>query len=836
MVSQFEHLKLPKTINIELPRRPGRGFGGGKRSNPVEHGKHLLDQLSGLTEPKKQQSNPFRLDPKLIFKIKATKKGSIEDKDLTRTGLDILAIEPDKAIVVFSSDLELKEFRKRLENYSQITEGPEYSYLGAIDELVPLEREDRIGRLLELKPVQIGELAALDLELWHTGDRKEMQKYLDDIADVLESLSEDTAPMRMSDRYVGEYMCIARIKVTQEILELLLEEKIVKEIDRPPQPAFERDGDYQLPISSFPEVISPPENNCGILVIDSGVQRGHPLIAPVLGEADVFSDPEQKLIKGGADDVNGHGTSVSGIAIYGDVENCIKKRSFDPTVWLFSARVTDENCQYYEDLLLETQLDQAIHAFVDQYPNCKVINISLGNANQIYRDRMKQFRLAAKIDEIAYQYQIKKINIVFVISAGNTNPLHEKARSDEQLKTDYPNYLLDQNARIIDPATSAIALTVGSLSYGRGSMTEPADVRRQAIAKLPGYPSPFTRTGFGVDGMIKPDVVDFGGDLALDLSYREGLDLPKVSQLRDNVAGVSVVTFSKNFQSSLFHICSGTSFAAPRVANIAAQLFTKYPNASSNLIRALIVNSAVLPKEIPDEFSNGTESQKIKKQLQIYGYGQTDLERAMYSAENYVVLSEEDILKVGYFNLYTIPQLPQEFFDVKGTRILSVTLAFDPPTRPTRGDSYLGVTMEFDLFKGIDHKIVRNAYEVASKEAASKNNSSDEFVENTKTKLKKKYGDGIEVKFSPGSNIRKKGTLQKGQVQIFPQSTKYNEGNMTLVVSCNRKWADPDDIQRYALVVSISHSDPQVNLYNRMRLQIDQIDQIDQRERNRARG
>ncbi|MFM6152945.1 MAG: S8 family peptidase, partial [Sphaerospermopsis kisseleviana] len=305
-----------------------------------------------------------------------------------------------------------------------------------------------------------------------------------DIADVLESLSDDTSPMRMSDSYVGDYLCIARIKVTHKLLDELLLEEMVKEIDRPPQPAFERPDDYNLPISSFPEVISPPKENCGILVIDSGVQRGHPLIAPVLGEADVFSDPGQKLIKGGADDVNGHGTSVSGIAIYGDVENCIKKRSFDPKVWLFSARVTDENCQYYEDLLLETQLDQAIHAFVDQYSNCKVINISLGNADQIYRDGMKQFRLAAKIDEIAYQYKDK--NIIFVISAGNITPYEEAIsdeplKSDEQLKTDYPNYLLDQNARIIDPATSAIALTVGSLSYGHGSITEPADVRRQAI-------------------------------------------------------------------------------------------------------------------------------------------------------------------------------------------------------------------------------------------------------------------------------------------------------------------------------------------------------------------
>ena len=822
MVSKFEHLKLPR-INIELPRRSNPGFGGNKRNNITEHSKHLLGQISILTEPTKEKANPFRLNPKLIFKLKIGKEGYISDDLVTLTGLNCLAREPNKAIVVFSSDHQLTEFKKRLENYSQIKDGPKYEYLGAIDDVVPIEREDRIGRLLELKPVESDELAALDLELWHTGDRQEMQKYLDDITETLEYLSSDTARMRMSDRYIGEYLCIARIKVTHEVLELLLEEEIVKEIDRPPQPAFERTADYNLPISDFPEIVSPPEDNCGILVIDSGVQRGHPLIAPVLGEAEVFPDEKRQFIKGSADDVNGHGTNVAGIAIYGDIENCIKQRLFDPKVWLFSARVTNDDNKYDEDILVETQLDQAIRAFVEQYPNCKVINISLGNADQIYRDGLKQFRLAAKIDEIAYEYQHK--NIVFVISAGNA--FYEEAKSDEQLRTDYPNYLLNDSARIIDPATSAIALTVGSLSFGRGSITEPSDVRRQAIAKLPGYPSPFTRTGFGVDGMIKPDVVDFGGDLVLDLSYRENLSLPKTNVLSDNVAGVSVLTLSKDYYSSLFHICSGTSFAAPRVANLAAQLFTKYPDASSNLIRALIVSSAVLPKEIPPEFQGkgkNSSSEQLKKQLAIYGYGQPELQRAMYSAENYVVLSEDNIsIKVGNFHIYEIPQLPPDFFEVKGTRILSITLAFDPPTRPTRGDSYLGVTMEFDLFKGIDREIVKNAYE-----AASKTSFPDESTDNTKTKLKKKYGAGIEVTLSPGSTVRKKGTIQRGQVEITSRAKKYDKGNMTLVVSCNRKWAKQDEIeiQRYALVACISHSDPKVDLYNRMKIQIEQRERI----------
>lgn len=400
MVSKFDHLKLPR-INIELPRRSARGFGGTKRDDVTGHGKQLLGQISTLIEPVKEKTSPFRLDPKLIFKIKIAEKGYFSEDMVTQAGLNLLACEPNKAIVVFSSDNQLTEFKRRLEKYSQIQEGPKYEYLGAIDELVPLEREDRIGRLLQLKPVQLGELTALDLELWHTGDRTEMRKYLDDIAEVLESLPSDTAPMRMSDSYIGEYLCIARIKVTHEVLEILLLEEIVKEIDRPPQPAFERTADYNPPISDFPEVVAPPENNCGILVIDSGVQRGHPLMAPVFGETEVFPDAKREFIKGGSDDVNGHGTKVAGIAIYGNVENCIKQHSFEPTAWLFSARVTNEKNEYDADLLVETQLDQALRTFVDNSPNCKVINISLGNADQIYRDGAKQFRLAAMIDKIA---------------------------------------------------------------------------------------------------------------------------------------------------------------------------------------------------------------------------------------------------------------------------------------------------------------------------------------------------------------------------------------------------------------------------------------------------
>ena len=729
------------------------------------------------------------------------------EASLTGIGLSLLAQESSeqKAIVVFSSKQELTNFQEKLKVYSNVGEGYDYGYLDVIEDIVPLEPLDRVGRRLELEPLEANELAALDLELWHTGDLLEMKTYLEHLDEVLKTITEDSS-MRVSDRYIGEYICIARIKVTKEFLEdILLRDEYVKEIDRRPQPAFESSSEYNPPLSDFPEIAPPSDNICGILVIDSGVHGGHPAIIPALAEAAEFSDTN--FVLSSPNDENGHGTGVSGVAIYGDIKQCITNRLFQPTAWLFSARVTDANNQYNPDSLLENQLENAINYFINAYPNCKVVNISLGDSRLVFRDGQKQFRLAAKIDEIAHRYQDK--NLVFVISAGNFqyNPV-----SNELIHSDYPNYLLNEEAGIIEPATSAIALSVGSLSLGMGSFSYNDDAQRNVVAKMLGYPSPFTRSGFGVDGAIKPELVDFGGDLVIDRT-----------RVINNDPSAAILTLSKDSSSSLFRAYCGTSFAAPRIANIAAQLFTKFPNASSNLIRALIVNSATLPKEIPSAFQGDTNKNNRNK---IYGYGQPNLARALYSFENYVVLLVDNAkIPVGNFQIYEIPPLPESFLKTKGDRTLTVTLAFDPPTRPTRGDSYLGITMEFHLFRNIDDpQKITNAFV-----NAKKTESENDFTEISIKNLKKQYrGSGITVDLSPGVNLRKKGTVQSGNVKIKDRALYIIEKPLYLVVVCNRKWVKEGeyDSQRYAIVVSVEHSDHNVDLYNELKLKTQVVQRV----------
>ncbi len=798
-MTNYEHLPLPK-VEIELPRRTKPGFPGkDKRNDRSSHGSLLLTQAVSLTEEIEKKPNHFGINPKLIFKIKVRENDALEN-NLPSLGLNLLAKEPKakQAIVVFADYNRLAEFQNRLSSYATPLEGPEYAYLDDIEELVPLEPEDRIGPLLKLEPLEPGSVVALDLELWHTGKKEELKSYIDEVDNFLRDIQPGLG-MRVSDRYIGDYICNVRIFVNSDILELLLQEYQVKEIDRRPKPGFESPAEYRVPLSDLPELSSPPEEATGVLVIDSGVQSGHPLIGHALGEGEVFPDRQHQFVTGDPDDgdikTGGHGTGVSGIAIYGDVAEGIKNKSFQPEVWLFSARVTNENNEYKEESLLENQLEEAIDYFVRNYSNCKVINISLGDSRLIYQEGEKQFRLAARIDEIAYQLQHK--NILFVISAGN---FWYDSDSRELIHTDYPNYLLGENARIIDPATAAIALTVGSISMGKGSSQYQDDAKRRAIAKVAKYPSPFTRSGFGVDSMIKPDLVEFGGDSILD-----------GDRVIDNDPGAAVITLNKNFQSqSLFKAYIGTSFSAPRVANLAAKLFTKFPDASSNLIRAVIADSAEIPANLPPSLDE-------KSKQRIYGNGQPNFERAAYSRENQVLLLvDNQTLSVGSYCIYEVPALPREFIKTKGKRTLSVTLAFDPPTRHTRGDSYLGIAMEFHLFRNVDKEGLTQAF------ANAKTIDDPDFTAISREDLKEKYGKSIEIKLFPNLTTRNKGTLQKGQFEIKKSNWKYDYKPLYLVVACNKKWVKKEEIQtqRSALIVSIAHSEPGVDLYNKIKLQI----------------
>lgn len=821
MARNLEHFELSRWRE-QLPRRKqGGGPKGARRENHIEHGRVLNQQVEELhlRLDARLRIDPERINPKLIFRIQL-KKGfrELSEGDLQKLELTVLGRDAAGVVVVFPSSAAVDELHRRIREYAGlVAAGHSYAELDAIESIGELTRNDRIGSRLRAQPLADDETAPLDVELWHSGDRDECRSWVAEIRQLFGELD-----LAVTDDYIGVSICVLRARVNNAGLELLLDPSIdyVKQVDRRSVPSFEMGTIYQADVAQIEEMIVPPADDLiGVVVIDSGVASAHPLLRGIVGDTQSAPGVGNPDGSGDVDVVTpGHGTSVAGIAAYSDVGQCLAASVFEPTAAIFSGRVTDANNEYDPAFLVEHQLEELVAYFLQNYPSAKVINISLGDANRVYSDDAYQFRFAAAIDELAYRYRDREI--VFVVSAGNT--FIDLAAGEDALR-DYPYVVVGDEARIIDPATAAIALTVGSLSYGEGALYGGQEARAgRGLAGERDWPSPFTRRGPGVNGSVKPELVDYGGDYHFSAGrlYRgQHWGIPTTSSQFGPPEG------------RLFRTIAGTSFAAPRVANLAARLFREFPDASSNLIRCLIANSARVPSSRPPSFVELNDDHP--EILHTYGYGMADFERARWSAENDVQLLAQESIELDSFALYVLPSLPGEFLTERGEGQLTVSLAFDPPTRHTRLDSYLGVTMEAHLFRNRSPEQVAEVIRAYSREeretlATAQGTALDRVRLPSKKTL---AGESpFAVNLCPGANVRKKCTLQRASCIVGSRRWQYDGQQLILAVICRREWA-PAAVthQRYAAVVALSHTSETVKLHEHVRAQL----QVSQRARVR---
>ncbi len=809
----LDHFELP-AWQEPLPRRIHGGGRPPNRESTRRHGQELLQQAEEIANRLQARIQSARqgINPKLIFRLVLHPRGNLSAQQLSQMGLQVLAIDSRGAMVVFPNRPSLDELRRRLREYAGMEpEGHQYAYLASIEAINDLTALDRTGARLARYPLAPDEVIALDVELWHTGSYDECRANVDEISSYLSDLG-----LRVTDFYIGSSLCLLRAQMNQQALEELLRGErfdYVKEVDRRPEAGFELGDVIRIDLGELALApVEAPDDLPGIVLVDSGIAQGHPLLAPVLGDAQVFPDRLGAQPMGGPEDgdqrTGGHGTAVAGIAAYGDVGHCIEDRSFDPAALLFSARVTDENNEYDEEELLEHQLVRAIQYFVENYPTVKVINISLGDSNLVYSEGRYQFRFAAVIDDLAFRYRHREI--IFVVPTGNYFPEDMDA---DAIVNAYPGYLLaHEQARLISPGTAALAVTVGGLSYGAGRDVARSQDDRvdRLVAGERGWPSPFTRTGWGLGGAIKPDFVEFAGDFR----YERG----RIPARQPSYAGLP--TTAKDFappEGRLFRTVAGTSFAAPRIANLASRLFRDFPAASSNLIRALMADSARVPGNKPVALTNCRDQDDDI--LRTYGYGQPDFARARSSALNHALLLHEGALAIDSFRLFLIPSLPDNFLQSEGRGYIAVSLAFDPPTRHTRADSYLGVTMDFDVFRNVSPELVANALRSWQRDEREELEDADLPSLGTLGQLA-----GLPVRvgqqLKPGANRRRKGALQRAVLPLSRSNWRYDQGPLVLAVVCQRKWA-PDELsyQRFAVVVSLYHENPEVAVYAHVREQ-----------------
>src|SRR5262249_19214668 len=134
--------------------------------------------------------------------------------------------------------------------------------------------------------------------------------------------------------------------------------------------------------------------------------------------------------------------------------------TFASPLLLFSARVLNDRNEFDDEKLIVSQMQAAIGLFKAEPYNCRVFNISLGDGRPWLRDNHRQSIWAASLDTLAREHKV-----LLVVSAGNQAFGHGNTAADaEEALNDYPTYLFLPDSGLCDPATAAIAVTVGGLA------------------------------------------------------------------------------------------------------------------------------------------------------------------------------------------------------------------------------------------------------------------------------------------------------------------------------------------------------------------------------------
>jgi len=798
-MQKYNHLKLPLFM-ADIKRQKRRGGGGFKLPegrNKGQFSQQAQQKSEQLSQTYADLKTKFpKIDPKLIFAINIDQSIAVDAFEQTLASMDIHVLsvaEGKKGLwVVFSDDQILEKFKAKLDTYGS-EEGANYDFFHAIESFGDIPVEEKIGEQLKQQP--LGDTAEfVDIELWKMDNP---QKNTDFIAQLKASYSELTQ-FRITDQLITKSFVLLRVKLNKQVFDEIIQLKEIARIDRPATVQFNPFEMMSSDIQAL-QLSAPGENAMGILIIDSGIVSNHPLLEKCVGGEDNFQMGESQT-----QDTVGHGTAVAGCAVYGDIGQALQNKSFSPSNWLFSAKVmyaehdwdgNPINAIYDPEKLLEHQFKDAVESFLSnpEY-HIKVVNISLGNAHEVWHKHyQRQLPLAALIDELAFTFP----HVVFIVSVGNQSPL-SCYNSIADVIENYPKYLLENDDfKLINPATAALALTIGSIAPDVQIQQERygAEQIKTAIAQAH-QPSPFTRTGLGINGMIKPELVEYGGNLILSEQYG------RIVEDR----GGQLPLLNKQVTNPIIRFDVGSSFSAPKVAHLAGKIANQFPNKSANFIKNMLLVGAYYPFP-PSKYFYGTENKKKAEQahLSIAGYGLSQFDRAIHSFDNRAVLWDEGQITMNQLKVYSL-QLPDLFFAEVGKKKIMVTLTFTPETRATRGDSYLGNRMEFHLFHSVNPEVLIEQYGAIEKNADQVNVPND---------LKQ-----FEIDFFPGSNTRKAGCHQKAW-KMYQREPKYRpESPFSLVLLNVNKWINDDSrVQDYCISVVFEH-EKEIALYAELQASI----------------
>lgn len=750
----------------------------------------------------------------------------VEETDIPNTNNSRLVIqfENEKSLNAFNNERDLWE--NNSEEGVVLTVSQRGKLFSCIENIRNVSRDDRIGVRLKKyieDPTAMPEgFFVVNIDVWFNGETSTAFEVENQIKQALGT----TGSKLLGDLFTIPSLLLGRVLVNQYSLNALLDLDIIATVELPFSAVSTEP--YELFNTNFTPIVQDDLDEKAPLaaVLDSGVFTGNPLLKNVVVAEEEFDTTENT-----ATDMNGHGTAVAGIVVYGDFDACLNSRVFRPLVRIFNGKIMHNESGYFgnapcfpADKRPEQIVKEAIEYFHKEY-GCRVFNLSAGDSEHIYTGG-RQFAWAEMLDQLS-----KQLDIVIVISAGNvSNPQIDDFSTRDELMEKCRDQLFHPEHRLIDPATSALGVTVGSITR----FDEPEAISNRAGRISVGkknYLSVFTRVGKGVNRSIKPEFVDYGGNYGVHQISRG-----KTNWITADRKLVEPTLHNGNDQ--IFKGYCGTSFSAPHVTHIAARIERALEEQiknkpSANLIKAVLSNSARCTddmkkwaEESKDALYIGKSNPKQERRLRLMGFGKVD-DSLLYSSDNNVTLFAEDRLELRSFHLYKIP-VPEEFLKVKANKTIAISLAYNPITRMSRKD-YLTNNLWFEVFRKIDEDTLLK-YKAKKEEGRD----ADEDLSNLPNSNKADFAPGYTeiLKGTLQQRIWQKG-LQGGKDLLCDEKEPYI---YVLVTGKERfKYAEQELPQDYALAITFSfNGQDDIKLYTNLRDRVRRRERDVQRERTRT--
>ncbi|WP_405992299.1 S8 family peptidase [Streptomyces sp. NBC_00986] len=791
---RLDHVQFERIDYTGGRRKISRPVGDGPRYGDSEgHAADLKSFAELVIADVEERSAVLGIDPKLILVVETGPPVAVDDeKGWANSGLRIVDSSVQKKVVAFGSDPQLSEFLKRLEAYRKGPEGkqkhpPYLAFFDGIDTVRPYGPQDRMGGLLDVAlSSPSNDVLVVDVEVWYPSDASLVKEWLKQIKAGVTGRGGEVV-----DEYLGPAagICLVRVKASRDVVEQLLHVDLVARIEVVPGGAPRNTALSQYSNEEIGALPTPSSDAPLVGLIDSGVATEHPFLRGCVAGAVVLSD----WLPDGADRT-GHGTAIASLIIRGQIEAQLTDGEWeDPPCRLLSVRVLDEQNELPMHRLVENEIEEAIRFLASE--GVRVINLSLGDLGANF-DGGKAPILAGMLDQLA-----RELNVVFTVPTGTAFPADYIEEYNEDFGRIYARALVESDlTRIIDPAPAAIALTVGSVVPPPRVM--PLGMRGMGEA---GWPSPFSRVGEGVAGAVKPELAAVGGTMVQEIG---SWDLRLADEAKVLVAdgrpdATGVVTHDL-----------GTSFAAPLVARMAGALHGAYPNASANLLRALILQSTQDAPDFLDGYVDLKKAERERLQRRATGFGIPVMLNSATSDERNTVLYAEDDIEVDDVHLFALP-IPVAFFERRRfPRGVTIALCYDPPVRVRRYD-YLGSRMAFEVVRGI------------SADAALKLFLDDTAAGHINAAVSplSEMSPVNRIGFSPSKTARSRGANQLGRY-VWKQSLSRLSGKddeFLLAIQNTRRWVAPKSKQRYALTVRFWVDDRLPPIYNEIRSRVPRL-------------